>query len=55
MQFAGKQTNATATASFTGITIGPNEEFTVSSTNNNITNGNVTISDEKLVFHYQTN
>lgn len=55
MQFAGKQTNTTATASFTGITIGPNEEFTVSSTNNNITNGNVTISDEKLVFHYQTN
>ncbi len=55
MQFQGKQNNGSVTVNFTGITIGPNQEFTISSTSNNITNGAVTISDEKLTFHYVQN
>ena len=52
MTFNGKQTNSHATVSFTGVTINNNDLFTISSTRNNITNGNVVISDELVTFHY---
>ena len=52
LNFRGKQTNATVTASFTGLNIGTGVEFTITDTRNNLTNANVQISDIKVNIHY---
>lgn len=55
VQFQGKQTNQTVPANFTGISIAPDQEFTISSSTNNLNNQNIEISDVKLVFYFAQN
>ena len=55
VQFQGKQTNQTVPANFTGISIAPDQEFTIASSTNNLNNQNIEISDVKLVFYFAQN
>ena len=38
-----------------GLGIAPGEDFTIASSRNNLTNSNITVSDEKITIHFANN
>lgn len=52
VSFRGKQNNATATASFTGLNIGVHDSFVITSERNNLTNSNIKISGESITVYF---
>lgn len=54
-QVSFQRNNTEVTASFTGLSILANQEFTITNTANKITNGNVQVTNKTIKVYFSTN